>query len=105
MLAGFPAAMQSLGTSLLTTDPAPITARSPMVTPFRMMLFAPMIAEWALNFGPPEYCVLMLFGLSSVAALSGSSLVKGLMAMTFGLMLSTIGTDITKIYSPRAIES
>lgn len=62
-----------------------------------LMLFAPIIAEWALSFGPPEYFVLMLFGLSSVASLSGSSLVKGLMAMVFGLMLSTIGTDVTGV--------
>jgi len=62
-----------------------------------LMLFAPLIAEWALNFGPPEYFVLMIFGLSSVASLSGSSLAKGLMAMTLGLMISTIGTDVTGV--------
>lgn len=62
-----------------------------------LMLFAPRIAEWALNFGPPEYFVLMVFGLSSVASLSGASLVKGLMAMTLGLMVSTMGTDVTGV--------
>ena len=62
-----------------------------------LMLFAPGIAEAALNFGPPEYFVLMVFGLSSVASLSGTSLVKGLMAMTLGLMISTMGTDVTGV--------
>jgi len=62
-----------------------------------LMMFAPRIAEWALNFGPPEYFVLMVFGLSSVASLSGGSLVKGLIAMTLGLMISTMGTDITGV--------
>jgi putative tricarboxylic transport membrane protein len=62
-----------------------------------LMLFAPLIADWALNFGPPEYFVLMVFGLSSVASLSGASLVKGLLAMTLGLMISTMGTDITGV--------
>ncbi len=62
-----------------------------------LMLFAPRIAEWALNFGPPEYFVLMVFGLSSVASLSGASLVKGLLAMTLGLMISTMGTDVTGV--------
>lgn len=62
-----------------------------------LMLFAPLIAGWALNFGPPEYCALMLFGLSAVASLSGNSLVKGLMAMVLGLMLSTVGTDVTGV--------
>lgn len=62
-----------------------------------LMLFAPRIAEWALNFGPPEYFVLMVFGLSSVASLSGGSLVKGLIAMVLGLMISTMGTDVTGV--------
>jgi putative tricarboxylic transport membrane protein len=62
-----------------------------------LMFFAPAIADWALSFGPPEYFVLMIFGLSSVAALSGNSLAKGLLAMTFGLMISTIGTDVTGV--------
>jgi putative tricarboxylic transport membrane protein len=62
-----------------------------------LMLFAPLIAGWALDFGPPEYCALMLFGLSAVASLSGRRLVKGLMAMTLGLMLGTVGTDVTGV--------
>ncbi|MBI3936863.1 MAG: tripartite tricarboxylate transporter permease, partial [Betaproteobacteria bacterium] len=36
-----------------------------------LMLFAPMIANAALDFGPPEYFALMVFGLSAVASLSG----------------------------------
>jgi putative tricarboxylic transport membrane protein len=62
-----------------------------------LMLFAPLIASWALSFGPPEYCALMLFGLSAVSSLAGNSLVKGLMAMVFGLMLATVGTDVTGV--------
>jgi len=62
-----------------------------------LMLFAPLIAGWALNFGPPEYFALMVFGLSAVASLSGDSLVKGLIAMILGLMLATVGTDVTGV--------
>ncbi len=62
-----------------------------------MMLFAPAIANSALHFGPPEYFALMLFGLSAVASLSGDSLVKGLIAMTLGLMIATVGTDLTGV--------
>ncbi len=62
-----------------------------------LMLFAPLIANWALNFGPPEYFALMVFGLSAVASLSGDSLVKGLIAMILGLMLATVGTDVTGV--------
>ena len=62
-----------------------------------LMLLSPLIAGWALGFGPPEYCALMIFGLSAVASLSGKQLTKGLMAMTLGLMLGTVGTDITGV--------
>ena len=44
--AGFPAHISPAGTSLVTTDPIPITASSPNVTPFRMMTFPPMNARF-----------------------------------------------------------
>src|SRR5262249_24947104 len=48
---------------------------------------------WALAFGPPEYFGLLIFGLSTVAALTGSSVTKGLLSLIFGIGLSTIGID------------
>lgn len=62
-----------------------------------LMVLAPVISNAALRFGPPEYFALMVFGLSAVASLSGGSLVKGLLGMTLGLMLSTVGTDVTGV--------
>ncbi len=62
-----------------------------------LMFLGPWLANFALKFGPPEYCALFIFGLSAVAALSGKSLVKGLMAMVVGLALSTVGADITGV--------
>ena len=44
MRAGFPATMACGGTLRVTTAPAPITARSPMVTPGSSVAFAPMDA-------------------------------------------------------------
>ena len=63
-----------------------------------LMLFAPLIADAALSFGPPEYCALMVFGLAAVVSLSGSALVKGLLAMSLGLALSTVGADVTGVF-------
>ena len=37
MRAGLPAAIEKAGTSLVTTEPAPMTTRSPKVTPLRIM--------------------------------------------------------------------
>jgi putative tricarboxylic transport membrane protein len=59
-----------------------------------LMIVGPVIAKAALAFGSPEYFSLYVFGLCAVAALAGRSLVKALMAMVFGLMISTIGEDL-----------
>ncbi len=36
-----------------------------------LMFFAPMLAKYALRFGPPEYFSLGIFGLATVAGMSG----------------------------------
>src|SRR5262249_27966547 len=59
----------------------------------RAMLFAPTIGWWELKFGPAEYFGLLVFGLSTVVALTGRSLVKGLLSLMLGLGLGTIGLD------------
>jgi len=51
------------------------------------------IASAALKFGPSEMFSLLLFALVATITLSEGSLLKGLIAITFGLMLSTIGID------------
>ncbi len=59
-----------------------------------LMLLAPMLAEVALKFGPPEYFSLMLLGLVIVTFLAGSSMPKALMMAAFGLFLGLVGMDI-----------
>ena len=58
-----------------------------------MMAATPVIANFALKFGPPEFFALTVLGLSVVSGLSGGSLLKGFLACFFGLFLATIGTD------------
>lgn len=57
-----------------------------------LMYLAPALASVALAFGPPEYFALVLFGLTSLAAVGGS-VSKGLAAGMLGLVLGTIGID------------
>jgi putative tricarboxylic transport membrane protein len=57
-----------------------------------LMLLAPPLAGIALKFGPPEYCMLVLLGLTALAAVGGSVL-KGLATGVAGLLLGTIGID------------
>ncbi len=56
-------------------------------------LFAPPIAEFALSFGPPEKFSLAIVGLLLAVTLSGSSVIKGLIMMAFGLLLASVGLD------------
>ena len=46
-----------------------------------------------MNFGPWEYFSLFILTLSIVAGLSEQSLVKGVIATVFGLLVTSIGTD------------
>lgn len=58
-----------------------------------LALIAPLLARVAVSFGPAEYFALMALGLTAVTSLSDSGLVKGLMAATFGVMISIVGID------------
>lgn len=58
-----------------------------------LMLFAPVLAKWAIRFGPAEYFVLMIFALTSVASLAGKSLPKAVISAIIGLMLASVGLD------------
>lgn len=58
-----------------------------------LMLFAPLLSQLAIKFGPAEYFVLMVFALSLISALAGENVFKALIAGVFGLMLGTVGLD------------
>ncbi|MDD2452864.1 MAG: tripartite tricarboxylate transporter permease [Synergistaceae bacterium] len=58
-----------------------------------LLLMAPALAHFSLRFGPPEYFVLAVMGLSSIVTLTKGSMVKGLMSGFLGLVLATIGMD------------
>jgi putative tricarboxylic transport membrane protein len=54
---------------------------------------APMVADVGLQFGPPEYFLLVVWGLTAVGSVSGKSLYKGLLTACLGLAVSTVGLD------------
>jgi len=57
------------------------------------IFLAEPLANFALKFGPAEYFLLMLLTLSAIVSLSIGKMVKGFLAMSLGLLLSTIGID------------
>jgi putative tricarboxylic transport membrane protein len=56
-------------------------------------LFAPLLARWALAFGPAEYFALMCFAFACLTGLMGDKPMKALLAALIGLSLSTVGVD------------
>lgn len=59
-----------------------------------MIFLSPPLSRIALKFSPVEYFSVALFGLSTIFAVSGKSLIKGMIAGTLGLILSTVGIDV-----------
>ena len=58
-----------------------------------LALLAPILASFALKFGPPEYFALGVFGVSVVGRVSGENLWKGLIMGAVGIFLTTLGID------------
>jgi len=56
-------------------------------------LFAPVVADFAVTLGPPEYFLLMLLAFTTVSAVLGKSTLRGMTSLFIGLALGLIGLD------------
>ena len=56
-------------------------------------LFAPLLANFAVRLGPPEYFMLMLLAFTTVSAVLGRSTLRGMVALFVGLAIGLIGMD------------
>lgn len=64
-----------------------------IISAMTLILVAPQLAKIALEFGPPEYFSLALFGLTIIAVVSTRNLTKGLISAFFGILINTVGLD------------
>lgn len=55
---------------------------------------APLVVDLALTFGPAEYFSLMVLSLVAVTAVLGQSLIRGMLALSLGLLLGMVGIDL-----------
>jgi len=61
-----------------------------------LLFAAPALASVSLSFRSSDYFALMLLGFTAVAAFSGKGkMIKALLMSVFGLMIATVGTDVT----------
>jgi len=59
-----------------------------------LILFAGVLATFALKFGSPEVFTLIVFSLTIIAGVSGQQLLKGFGSACLGLLLATVGLDL-----------
>ena len=90
---GYPMARQGQGGQALTA-----AFTSSFVGAFfsivLITLFAPLLAEIALKFGPPEFFAIQLLTFSSFVGLGGGNPLKSLVSILIGFILATVGLDI-----------
>ncbi|MGG7644302.1 tripartite tricarboxylate transporter permease [Rhodovulum sp. YNF3179] len=65
-----------------------------LISNMALIMFAGILASFALNFGPPEFFTLILFSLTIIAGVSGDSLLKGIFSAVLGLLFATVGLDL-----------
>ena len=58
-----------------------------------LILLAPLLAEIAIKFGPPEYFALAIFGMSMISSLGSKTVVKNLLGGTIGVFIACVGMD------------
>jgi putative tricarboxylic transport membrane protein len=90
LIDGFPMAKQGLARTAIGAS-ATVSILGGLFSAVSLLLFMPVMYRIILHFGPAEFFMLALFGLTAIAAVSAKSIVKGLMTGGIGFLLSTIG--------------
>lgn len=65
-----------------------------MASGLALLLIAPPLSLLSLKFGPAEYFMLAVFGVTIIGTLATGNMVKGLLAGAAGLLISTVGLDL-----------
>lgn len=58
-----------------------------------LSLFAPLVADLALKFGPAEFFSLMVLAFVTVSAVLGASMLRGMTSLALGLAIGLVGMD------------
>ncbi len=85
-------ARQGRGAAALTTAAIGSFVAGTLAT-IALTFFAPVLASFALRFGPAEYFALTVLAFTTVSVLLGASVLRGLFSLFMGLALGLIGID------------
>ena len=89
---GYPMARKGMGGVALSIS-AWSSFIGSMIATAGLVIATPLLAKWALAFGPAEYFALMIFAFACLTGLIGDQPVKALFATVLGLSLATVGVD------------
>lgn len=87
---GYPMTRKGLATTALSIS-ATASAIGGGLSLLTLILISPLLIELVLLFGSPEYFLMAILGLSMITIVAKTSIVKGLVAGAFGMLLATIG--------------
>jgi putative tricarboxylic transport membrane protein len=90
LIDGFPMAKNGEAKTAIAAS-ATVSILGGLFSSLSLIIFLPVMYQIILLFGPAEFFMLALFGLTAIAAVSASSLMKGLMAGGIGILIATIG--------------
>ncbi|RJQ74051.1 MAG: tripartite tricarboxylate transporter permease [Desulfobacteraceae bacterium] len=91
-LDGYPMAMKGMGGPALAIAAIGSFIAGTLGVVALSVVAEPLV-ELALRFGPPEYFALILASLISLSGIFGESLLKGMLMVLFGVLISTVGMD------------
>ena len=89
---GYPMAQQGRAGEALTAAFASSFVGA-LIAVVMITFVAPLVAQFALQFGPPEFFAVMFLSFACFIGLSKGSPMKALAAMTFGFLLAGVGLD------------
>ncbi len=91
---GYPLAKKGrAGVALFSTATASFGGG--MIGMIVIAVLSPSLAKLALSFGPADYFAVILLGLIAASSVSNGGALKGIAMVVTGLMLGTIGIDLT----------
>ncbi len=68
-----------------------------LIATIGLILLAPLLADFALTFGPAEYFALFLLAFATLGGITGKNPMKTVVAACIGLMIATVGIDTTGV--------
>ncbi|QEM81592.1 tripartite tricarboxylate transporter permease [Halomonas binhaiensis] len=68
-----------------------------LIATIGLILLAPILADFALTFGPAEYFALFMLAFATLGGITGKNPMKTVVAACLGLMISTMGIDSTGV--------